>query len=142
VANRNDRLVGNGFLQSERFGIYKALSSWLLHDQVNPIILTDWSDLITDREQQLLRASIPVGGRNLTIYERIHPLKHYVNRKVHRDFLAQLRELLPDDITPIIVTDAGFRGTWFKRVNQLNWHWMGRVRNRVFLLVCKLCDAT
>lgn len=130
---RIDRLVGNAFLQSERSAIYKAISAWLLSRQTNPIVLVDWSDLTSDREQQLLRASIPVSGRSLTIYEEVHPLKGYANRKVHHTFLNRLKQLLPDNISPIIVTDAGFRGTWFKLVNQFSWHWVGRVRNRDFI---------
>ncbi len=32
---------------------------------------------------------------------------------------------------PTVVTDAGFRGPWFRDVEQLGWHGVGRVRNRV-----------
>src|SRR5690606_9275689 len=59
---RIDRLVGNVWLQSERLQIYSAISKWLLRHHSQPVILVDWSDLTADREQQLLRASIPVGG--------------------------------------------------------------------------------
>jgi hypothetical protein len=127
---RIDRLVGNTWLQSERGDIYASLGQWLLKHTSRPIILIDWSDLTADREQQLLRASIPVGGRSLTLYEEVHPLKKYANPGVHRRFIQQLKALLPDGIIPIVVTDAGFRGTWFKRMNAFGWHWIGRVRNR------------
>lgn len=29
-----------------------------------------------------------------------------------------------------MITDAGFRGTWFELVNHMGWHWIGRIRNR------------
>lgn len=31
---------------------------------------------------------------------------------------------------PILLTDAGFRGSWFTLVNRIGWHWIGRIRNR------------
>lgn len=137
---RIDRLVGNTWLQAERGAIYGTLAQWLLKNNPRPIILVDWSDLTVDREQQLLRASIPAGGRGLTLYEEVHPLKKYANPGVHRHFVQQLKALLPDDITPIIVTDAGFRGTWFKLINAFGWHWIGRVRNRDFVQLAKTKD--
>ena len=32
-----------------------------------------------------------------------------------------------------MITDAGFRAPWFKAVNHLGWHWIGRIRNRTYL---------
>lgn len=130
---RIDRLVGNVWLQHERIEVYSAVARWLLGKNRTPIILVDWSELTADRQQQLLRASIPVGGRSLTLYEEVHPMSQYANPKVHRHFLSRLKTLLPADVRPIVVTDAGFRGTWFKAVNALDWHWVGRVRNRDYV---------
>lgn len=130
---RMDRLVGNTLLLAERAAIYAALAKWLLGSAKQPIIIVDWSDLTEDRQCQLLRASVPVGGRALTLYEEIHPLKRLANRRVHRRFLATLKSLLPPGLCPIIVTDAGFRATWFKRVSALDWEWVGRIRNRDFV---------
>ena len=127
---RIDRLVGNRFLHTERFTIYQSLSNWLLKGQGMPIILIDWSDLTGDREHPLLRAAVPVGGRSLTIYEEVHSIDKQANHAVHKHFLSELKQIIPRYCKPIIVTDAGFRGTWFKLVNQLQWHWVGRVRNR------------
>jgi hypothetical protein len=130
---RVDRLVGNVWLQAERVQIYSAMTRWLLKRISQPVILIDWSDLTADREQQVLRASIPVGGRSITIYEEIHSIHKQANPKIHQRFLIQLKYILPRQVRPIIVTDAGFRGTWFKLVNTLGWHWVGRVRNRDFI---------
>jgi hypothetical protein len=35
--------------------------------------IVDWSPLTDDQSQQLLRASLPVGGRSITLYEEVHP---------------------------------------------------------------------
>jgi hypothetical protein len=78
----------------------------------------------------LLRAGMPIGGRCLTLYEEVHPLVRLGNRRVQRAFLQKLKALLPDGVKPIVITDAGFRAPWFKAVNRLGWHWIGRIRNR------------
>ncbi len=49
---------------------------------------------------------------------------------MHRAFLKQLKQILPQALRPIVVTDAGFRSTWFKQVEALGWDWVGRIRNR------------
>ncbi|MFQ6024520.1 MAG: IS4 family transposase [Acidiferrobacterales bacterium] len=130
---RMDRLVGNALLFAERAGIYAALAKWLLGSAKQPTIIVDWSDLTEDRQWQLLRASVPAGGRALTLYEEVHPLKRLANRRVHRRFLANLKSLLPSGLRPILVTDAGFRATWFKMVSALDWDWVARIRNRDFV---------
>jgi Transposase DDE domain len=130
---RIDRLLGNRHLAAERIDLYRALAQRLLGTLREPVIIVDWSDLTTDRRWQLLRAALPVGGRALTLYEEIHPLRHFANPRVHRAFLTRLKTLLPEGVRPILVTDAGFRGPWFKTVNRLGWHWIGRIRNRDFV---------
>ena len=130
---RVDRLLGNGHLCAERFGIYQAIARWLLGAAQRPVIVVDWSDLTADRHWQLLRAALPVGGRTLTMYEEVHPLRHFANPRVHRAFLRQLQALLPAGATPLLITDAGFRVPWFKAVSRLGWHWIGRVRNRDYV---------
>ena len=127
---RVDRLTGNTHLDRESLALYTALSHWLIGATEHPPILVDWSDLTTDRAWQLLRASLPCGGRALTLYEEVHPLSQLANRQVHRRFLRALADVLPSDITPIVITDAGFRSTWFHQVEALGWHWLGRIRGR------------
>jgi hypothetical protein len=131
---RMDRLLGNPHLQSEQSLIYAAVMRQVLGPQTRPVIVVDWSDLTTDRRWQLLRASLPVGGRALTLYEEVHPLQKLANRRVHRAFLRTLQHLLPPEVRPILVTDAGFRSPWFRDVEQVGWTFVGRVRNRD--LVC------
>lgn len=130
---RIDRLLGNRQLERERTQLYAALAQWVLMGVRQPIVVIDWSDLTPNRHWQLLRASLPVGGRALTLYEEVHPLRSLTNRRVHRAFLAQLAWLLPDGLRPIVVTDAGFRGTWFRLVEAQGWDWVGRIRNRTLV---------
>lgn len=72
---RMDRLAGNRHLSTERMALYAAMTQWLLKSLPMPLILIDWSPLTDDQSQQLLRASLPVGGRSITLYEEIHPNK-------------------------------------------------------------------
>ena len=127
---RMDRLVGNYHLNTERMEIYGAMTQWLLQSLPMPLILIDWLPLTTDQHQQLLRAALPTGGRSVTLYEEIHPVKRLGNRRIQQRFLRSLQALLPDDIAPIIVADSGFRTPFFREVETLGWHWLGRIRNR------------
>jgi len=130
---RMDRLVGNANLGNERKAIYGIMTQWLLKSVPMPIILIDWSPLTADQSQQLLRASLPVGGRSITLYEEVHPSRKLGNPCVQKQFLAQLKLMLPRGVTPIVVADSGFRTPFFREVEQLDWHWIGRIRNRDFI---------
>lgn len=127
---RCDRLLSNTKLGHERPSIYAAMVRRILSFLPEPAIIVDWSDLLPDASLQLLRAALVVRGRALVIYEEVHPLELYGSAKVHRRFLAALATLMPAQCAPIIVTDAGFRGAWFKQVETAGFRWMGRVRNR------------
>ena len=99
-----------------------------------PIILVDWSPLCASQKWQLLRASIPVGGRSLTLYEEVHPQSKLGNRKVQQDFLLNLKNMLPFGCIPIIVADAGFKTPFYRFIEEkLAWHWVGRIRGRDFI---------
>jgi hypothetical protein len=80
-----------------------------------------------------LRAALPTGGRSVTLYEEIYPLKKLGNRRVQQRFLSSLQALLPANVTPINVADSGFRAPFFREVESLGWHWLRRIRNRDFI---------
>ena len=130
---RMDRLAGNYHLNTERMEIYGAMTQWLLQSLPMPLILIDWSPLTTDQHPQLLRAALPTGGRSVTLYEEIHPVKKLGNRRIQQRFLRRLQALLPANVVPIIVADSGFRTPFFREVENLGWHWLGRIRNRDFI---------
>lgn len=127
---RMDRLAGNAHLHAERLPIYQALARGLLGTRPQPVMVVDWSDARSDRALQLLRASVVVDGRSHTLYEEIHPLSKYDNRRVRQQFLERLGTCLPVGCRPILITDAGFRVSWVQQVEAMGWAWLGRVRGR------------
>lgn len=129
-----DRLLGNRILHRERQVVYQALAHRWLSDLPQLLIVVDWSSLSADMQWHWLRASVVVDGRSLTLYEEVHPRRHLGNRGVHRRFLDRLALILPATAqAPIIMTDAGFRTTWFQLAAHHHWHWIGRIRNREFV---------
>lgn len=128
---RVDRLLSNRALHQERLSFYQALCHRLCQHLKHPIILVDWSDIVEQQRLLVIRAALVVNGRAITLYEAVYPLKQYNAPRTHRAFLQTLKSLLPAHCVPIIVTDAGFRGPWFRAVEALGWNWIGRVRNAV-----------
>jgi hypothetical protein len=127
---RIDRLLGNHALHAELPWLYRALVCDCLAGVSMPLIVIDWSDLTPDRRWQLLRASVAIEGRSMTLYEQVHPQSRATSPRVHQAFLKKLATMLPPGCIPILITDAGFRGTWFRLVERMGWHWIGRIRNR------------
>lgn len=113
---QSDRLIGNPHLYAERQSIYQTVTQRLIGNNKRPLILIDWSDYTYDRSQLLLRASVPVGGRALTLYKEVHPLKAYGNARIQKRFLKTLYAFFSADCCPIIITDAGFISPWFRAV--------------------------
>ena len=130
---RADRLLGNRHLQHEARSIYAALCRVTLARIEEPLILIDWSDLKADQSLHLLRASLPVGGRSLTLYAEVHPQSKLANRAVQERFLRRLAALLPAPVAPIVIADAGFKVPFFRAVERLGWRWVGRVRGRDYV---------
>jgi len=130
---RADRLLGNRHLHREAKSIDQALCRVTLARVREPLILIDWSDLKADQSLHLLRASLPVGGRSLTLYEEVHPQKKLNNAAVHARFLRHLSTLIPPGAAPIVIADAGFKVPFYREVRALGWRWVGRVRGRDFV---------
>ena len=126
-----DRLLSNPHLHHEREALYQSLCHQVCTPLKRPIILVDWSDIVEQDRLMLIRAALVMQGRAITLYETIYPLKQYNTPTTHRQFLKELKAILPAHCTPIIVTDAGFRGPWFNAVEAMGWAWLGRVRNCV-----------
>ncbi|GMV32162.1 MAG: hypothetical protein AMXMBFR59_42870 [Rhodanobacteraceae bacterium] len=126
-----DRLLRNKKLHAERVQVYAQVAKWLLSRTPRPFILVDWSEVCPGNRFVMLKATVPLKGRALTIYEEVYPLKQHNTPRAHRAFLQRLSSLVPPGCHPIVVTDAGFRGPWFRAVEALGWGWIGRVRNNV-----------
>jgi len=130
---RIDRMLGNKNLHSERQKIYQETIKLVWGNAKRPLVLVDWSGLTPCGEFFMIKASTPVGGRSMTLYEETHLEKHYDSPRVNKRFLVTLKSLFPKDCRPIIVSDAGFRNPWFKFVKSLGWDFVGRVRGQTLL---------
>lgn len=124
---RLDRLLSNPRLGQEREALYGAMMQWLVRHE-NPLILVDWSDLHEDCRWQLLRASIPMSGRAVTIFEMVFPESMKGSPRAEKQFLKRLHALIPKSAQPIVVSDAGFKTPWFRKLHRLGWLYVGRLR--------------
>jgi hypothetical protein len=126
-----DRLFGNIKLQDNIFDLYKVILNKIVSSNKNPIIIIDWSGLTPCGNYHFIRAAVPLGGRALPILEVPYHLKDYASQKTHKMFLTYLREMLPKNCKPIILTDAGFRNPWFKLVLSFGWDYIGRTASSI-----------
>jgi Transposase DDE domain len=126
---RFDRLLGNCAVHELRASCYRAALLWLLR-MPRPVLIVDWSEIKSDGRWHVLRAAVVARGRTLTAYQEVHPTAKLGSPKVEAAFLERLKSLLPAGVCPILITDAGFRVPWFRSVEALGWHFVGRVRHR------------
>jgi hypothetical protein len=144
---RADRFIGNQKLHKELEAIYRTNIEILVGSKKRPKIIADWTH-IPNTKNHALRAAIVSKGRALTLYEEVHSEKKLSNAKVEKDFLEKLNKFLPEECKPIIITDAGFRNPWFKKIVELGWDYVGRVRgthqcyNGIFWIKCKILLLT
>ena len=127
---RIDRLFGNRNVQQSRHHYYKEVANLTLGNIEQPCISIDWSGLTPCGEFHFLRASAPVKGRAMTLFEQSYRQNEYMKPTVHDAFLKILKSILPTNCKPIIVTDAGFRNTWFQLILKFGWDFVGRVRHK------------
>ncbi|MDF2180428.1 IS4 family transposase [Aliiglaciecola sp. CAU 1673] len=128
---RMDRLLGNVGLHQQRSEIYRWHARLLCGANPMPIILVDWSDVREQLRLMTLRASVSVRGRSVILYERTFTFAQYNSPASHNAFLQELADVLPTGTCPLIVTDAGYRNTWFRQVEVMGWFWLGRIRGEV-----------
>jgi hypothetical protein len=121
-----NRLLGGGVHSQIRL-FYRALAKRLLKHNKNPVVAVDWSQL--DTKHYRLSAQLCCDGRTLPLYDRVYGASKVGNPLVHREFLRALATIVPIEVRPIIVTDAGFRSPWFDAVMGLGWDFIGRIRN-------------
>ena len=128
---RIDRLLGNPRLANDRLALLRWHANNLCRHNPMPVILVDWSDVREQLRLMTLRASIVLKGRSITLYERTFAWDNYNSPRSHNQFLRELADVLPSGAKPLIVTDAGYRNTWFREVESHGWYWLGRVRGDV-----------
>lgn len=96
-----NRLLGNTGLHLARGELYRCIALRWLEDLPQILIVVDWSDLTRDQLWQLLRASVVVEGRSVTLYEEVHP-QRLTNPGVPRQFLRRLaRRYCHQGVSPL-----------------------------------------
>lgn len=124
---RADRLLSNETFHSEIPLVYAGLTCALVQTK-QPLILVDWSNADDKKRHFILRASLALEGRSLTLLQEVKAMDDYNCPHVHSDFLKRLQAQLPPDCRPIIVADAGFKVPWLKQIRSMGWHYIARVR--------------
>lgn len=127
-----DRLLGNKHLHAEIKSIYHAHCMLLIKNITNPIISVDWSTTDKRRNWHILRASLNINGRGFVLYQEVHSREKSNSRYVQNSFLDKLKVMLPSTCKPIIVADAGFRFPWFKKIREIGFDYVGRIRQKTF----------
>lgn len=125
-----DRLLGNTQVHKEEKSYYQLISCWLINSCQRPLLNVDWSCVNKKKDWHILRASLVIRGRGHVIYQEVHPKGSENSPKAQKRFLQTLKKILPTGCKPIIISDAGFRGPWFKEVERQGFDWIGRVRNK------------
>ncbi len=85
---RIDRLLGNRHLHKERLAVYRWHASFICSGNTMPIVLVDWSDIREQKRLMVLRASVALHGRSVTLYEKAFPLSEQCSKKAHDQFLV------------------------------------------------------
>jgi hypothetical protein len=130
---RVDRLLSNGHLRMECAAVFGALCEWMVAGTKRPVLLVDWTK-VTDGFHALV-AAVPVSGRAMPIYLEVHPERVQGQPRIEARFLRRLARLLPDGARPVVVSDAGFRGPFFRAVVERGWDFVGRVRGTTNVVV-------
>lgn len=125
-----DRLLGNKHLHSELKSCYNAHCIMLVNKISNPVISIDWAATDKRKSWHILRATLNIERRGYVLYQEVHPQEKSNSRQVQHAFLDKLKSMLPPGCKPIIVSDAGFRFPWFKKIKQIGFDFVGRVRQK------------
>ena len=123
---RVDRLLVNPRLFAEQREFFSAIAATVLRGCKRPTVIVDWTQVLGTH--RALVAAVPIGGRALPIYSEVYPEKMLGNSAVQGRFLQALRDVLPVGCVPIVVSDAGFHGPFFRDLLALGWDFLGRVR--------------
>lgn len=123
-----DRLLGNTALHTQRHEIYAALARTLLRGRRQAVVLVDTTELRPG--VCALTAALAMQGRSIPLLAQVRSKRTIGKRPSIRTFLRALQRVLPLDVEPILVTDAGFESPWFDQVAEMGWHYVGRVRHQ------------
>lgn len=130
---RFDRLLGNERLHAELLLFYRGIASVLV-TPLRPVILVDWTQ-VRGPFVALSAAMATDDGRPLTLLCRVHHVRRLGDAQTQREFLRQLAWVLPPGTRPIVISDAGFHGDFFREVLRLDWDFVGRIRGTARLFI-------
>lgn len=128
-----DRLYSNEGLVQEQEAISRQVIEFLIKQKQVSLVI-DGSKLLNS-EYYILRASYACGGRALAVYEIIYERCEQGSQKLYKRFLNGLKRILPAGIEVTLITDAEFRGPWFKLVKQKGWNFIGRIRSNRYCYI-------
>lgn len=129
---RADRLLGNSSLHNDIPLIFQNITSLLTRQLSWCVIAVDWSGY-PSQEYHVLRASLICDGRSIPLLSHITSSSQQKNTQVQQAFLNALAEGIAPDTHVIILTDAGFKSSWFHHIRSLGWDFIGRVRGNALL---------
>lgn len=129
---RVDRLLGNQQLQKEVPVMFSNLIAMLTRRLSLCVMAVDWSGYPA-QDFHVLRASLICDGRSIPLMSHVVTSDMQQNAGVQAAFLSALSDAIGPDKNVIIITDAGFRNTWFRQVQSLGWDFIGRARGAVQL---------
>jgi hypothetical protein len=124
---RVDELLRNPHLELDAEVVQQYLAG-LLAAEREPVLLVDWTDI--GPLWTALVVTYVTRGRGLTLCWQVHSKRRQNSARIETQVLARIAKLLPA-AKPVLVTDAGFRGPWMKKVINRGWNFVGRVRGRV-----------
>lgn len=130
---RFDRLVSNPHLASEVQLFFRTLVARLVRRRQHLVIAIDWTHL-TGIFHALV-ATATLDGRSVVLLVEVRPEQQLGNAAVQRAFLKSLKAVLPAHCQPVIVTDAGFHGPFFRAVLENGWDFVGRIRGTAKMVV-------
>lgn len=124
---RVDELLSNRRLNGDTEVVQQYLAG-LLGSESRPVLLVDWTDI--GPLWTSLVVTYAARGRGLTLLWQVHPRRRQNSARAESQLLKRIAALLPG-AKPILVTDAGFRGPWMKKVLKQGWDFVGRLRGQV-----------
>lgn len=131
---RVDRHLNSDLMFSDIPSVYQQLVSRLTHSLSVCLIAVDWSGYPSS-ELSVLRASLLCDGRAIPLMSKVISSRYQNNSAVQNAFLDQMAVAIGKDKQVIIVTDAGFRSSWFHHIRSLGWDFFGRVRGSLYFQV-------
>jgi hypothetical protein len=121
-----DRFLGSPKMQMATPQVYAAVAGFLLLSIDRPIVLVDWTG--GESGHHILSAKVAFSGRALSILSRSYPDKKKANPDAEREFLDDLKKIIPAHCRPVLVTDAGFLFKWIDSVRACGWDYVARAR--------------